>query len=218
MLSKSTPIEGTVISTDFQTRGRGQRHKYWQSEAGKNLLLSIILYPSNLTAGTQFFLSMMTANAITSCLQTLLPPERLRIKWPNDIYFDDKKLGGILIQNNLKKERIESSIIGIGLNVNQTLFDMNLPNPTSLAIESDNQHNIPDLKSKLFDALNHYYSCLNRKEFDKLKQVYESRLFKKGIVSEVHLNTGTVNGIILGVESDGRLLMNINGKIRKLTH
>ena len=94
MIAKSNPIEGTVISTDFQVAGRGQRSHIWQSAPKKNLLLSIILYPHFINADKQFYLSMITANSLISVLKTVLEPEKLSIKWPNDIYFDDKKLGG----------------------------------------------------------------------------------------------------------------------------
>jgi BirA family biotin operon repressor/biotin-[acetyl-CoA-carboxylase] ligase len=161
---------------------------------------------------------MFTANAVTSFLQTLLPPERLRIKWPNDLYFDDKKIGGILIHNNLKKERIDSTVIGIGLNIQQTCFDPRLPNPTSLTLETGKIYHLNPLKLSLYQSLNEFYHLLITKDFRSLKQFYESNLYHKGLETIIHVRSGKYSGIILGIEADGRLRMNIGEKIVKLTH
>lgn len=218
MLAKSNPIDGTVISADFQTRGKGQRDHNWQSEANKNLLLSIILYPPQLTAEDQFYISMMTTNAITSFLQTFLPPERLWIKWPNDLYVDDKKLGGILIQNNLKGINIESSVLGIGLNINQNQFDPKLPNPTSLSSETGLTYELDQMKPALLRKLDEAYRLLISREFQLIKKQYETRLYRKGRLSKINTSSGIVEGTILGIETDGRLLVNIDGKLKKITH
>jgi BirA family biotin operon repressor/biotin-[acetyl-CoA-carboxylase] ligase len=218
LLSKSNPIEGTVISTDFQTHGKGQRNHIWQSEAQKNLLLSIILYPRHLGADKQFYLSMMTACALTSFLETFLPAERLKIKWPNDLYIEDRKIGGILIQNNLKGALIHSTVLGIGLNINQKTFDSSLPNPTSLSLETAQEYKLADLKPVIYQKLESMYDLLNKGNFEAIKTTYESSLYQRGLKSRVKYREGEVKAVILGVEPDGKLIVNVQGRIEKLIH
>ena len=134
LISKSTPAEGTTISADFQTHGRGQYGREWLSKSTKNLLTSIILYPDFLPANEQFFLSKAIALAVRNCINSFLPSSDIRIKWPNDIYCNDKKIGGILIQNLLTGNKINASIVGIGINVNQEIFPPGII-ATSIALE-----------------------------------------------------------------------------------
>ena len=218
LIAKSNPINGTVISSDFQTHGKGQRDKNWQSIKKMNLLLSVILFPVYLTAGKQFYLSMMTSTALISFFETFFNRERLSIKWPNDIYIDDKKICGILIQNNIKGQTIDSTVIGIGINVNQKSFHPSLPNPTSLSSETDLDYDLEDLKSILFNHLNKQLFLLNHDSLSTLKENYESRLYKKGRISRISFKDGTIEGTILGVEPDGRLLVNAGGALKRLVH
>ena len=183
-----------------------------------NLLLSIILFPAKLPAGYQFFLSMMTANAVYSLLGTILPIKKLRIKWPNDLYFGDKKIGGILIQNNLKGKMVESSIIGIGLNINQCEFDSSLPNPTSVFLESGKTYDLKALKDKLLLCLNTQVRELYAGNYGDIQSAYESRMYNRGVKSTFSCQGTTYNGIILGVKKDGRLVADVDGRILTLMH
>jgi BirA family biotin operon repressor/biotin-[acetyl-CoA-carboxylase] ligase len=153
-LIKKGPVEeGTVILADFQTKGKGQKDGYWESEKGKNLTFSIILYPNFLDIQKQFYLSMSISIGIVEFLSHL--SVKSKIKWPNDICINNKKVAGILIENSIKRNIISSSIIGIGINVNQTEFKSSAPNPTSLYLELN----------KTFDIKNTYHlliSYLNR--------------------------------------------------------
>jgi len=130
LLSKNKPSEGTVIFAHYQTNGKGQFGKTWKSEKGKNLTFSIILYPNFLEAKRAYSLNQAVSLGLKDCIESQKIP--VSIKWPNDIYYHDKKLGGLLIENGLVGENINYSIIGIGLNVNQTTFSQEIPNPTSL--------------------------------------------------------------------------------------
>ena len=121
-----------TIRTDYQTAGRGQAGNSWESEAGKNLLFSALLRYEGIHAASQWRLSMLVAVALWDTLAKYLPYEQLTIKWPNDIYFGDKKLVGILIENSLSGQYIGHSIVGIGVNVNQTKWLSNAPNPISM--------------------------------------------------------------------------------------
>ncbi len=121
-----------TIRTEFQTAGRGQAGNSWESEEGKNLLFSALLRYDGLLAIKQWRLSMLVAVALWETLAKHLPNEKLTIKWPNDIYWGDKKLVGILIENSLSGQYIGYSIVGIGVNVNQTDWHSNAPNPISM--------------------------------------------------------------------------------------
>ena len=120
----------TVVSADFQTKGRGQVGNVWHSDKGQNLLFSILLMPENLKATDAFVLSQAMALSIKKTLDEHL--DDISVKWPNDIYWKDKKIGGILIENELEGKYIVQTIIGIGLNINQDVFHSDAPNPVSL--------------------------------------------------------------------------------------
>jgi BirA family biotin operon repressor/biotin-[acetyl-CoA-carboxylase] ligase len=124
------PEEGSMVITEFQSAGRGQMGNGWASEAGKNLLLSLLIYPDNLLANEQFIISRMASLAVKNCLNQFV--DDIRIKWPNDIYWKDKKIAGMLIENDVQGRYIQNSVIGIGININQPSFPEDLPNPVSL--------------------------------------------------------------------------------------
>lgn len=132
LLRDALPAEGTIILAGFQKKGRGHDGNTWESEAGKNLLMSIILYPDFLEVAKQFYLSMAVALGIVDALEELLPDESFLLKWPNDIYFGNRKLGGILINTEIIGEQFRYVIAGTGINVNQVQFSPEIPNPVSL--------------------------------------------------------------------------------------
>ena len=119
-----------VLRTGFQSAGKGQQGNSWESEAGKNLLFSMLLKPNNIAVDKQFIVSQMISLAIKKVLDQFA--EGFSIKWPNDIYWNDKKIAGILIENTLQANKIKWMIVGVGLNVNQQNFVSNAPNPISL--------------------------------------------------------------------------------------
>ena len=145
----------SVIAAYEQTAGRGQRENIWLSEPGKNLTASIVLKHdgtilSRVSADNQFIISEMISKAVVGLLADY--GVVARIKWPNDIYVGDKKICGILIEHTLRGSSIINSIIGVGLNVNQTEFDESLPNPTSLAAESNLENfDLNELLVRLID-------------------------------------------------------------------
>ena len=130
LCKESKAKEFYTVMAESQTNGKGQRGNSWESEAGKNLTFSIVLYPTALEANKQFCLSMLAALACHEALDNYT--DGFSIKWPNDIYWKDKKIGGILIENELEGKYIVQTIIGIGLNINQDVFRSNAPNPVSL--------------------------------------------------------------------------------------
>ena len=148
LLEEGVDIVDNIVVADFQSSGKGQGKNVWQSENGKNLLFSIALDMSCLRAENQFVLTQMVSIAMINVLKKYLPEENLFIKWPNDIYFKNKKIAGILIKNEIKGMMMGTSIIGIGLNVNQESFDENLPNPISMKMITGKDY---DLESILND-------------------------------------------------------------------
>lgn len=123
---------GTALAAHEQTAGRGQRGNHWESEPEKNLTFSVLLRPNILAAARQFEISQIVSIAITKVLRRCLETEEVKIKWPNDIYYKDKKICGILIENTITGAHIDRSIVGIGINVNQEKFLSDAPNPISL--------------------------------------------------------------------------------------
>jgi len=131
MLTEGAYAEKFLLYTDFQTAGKGQMGNSWESERAKNLLFSFVLYPLHIAVNEQFIISQIISLAIVKTLEKY--DIGFSIKWPNDIYWNDKKIGGILIENSIQGKMLKTSIIGIGLNINQMVFLSKAPNPISLA-------------------------------------------------------------------------------------
>jgi len=141
------------ISTDYQTAGRGQTGNSWNSAKKRNLLVSYVLQPDFLAATQQFALTQITSLALLSLLTKHLPDSTIRIKWPNDIYVSDNKIAGILIENRIMQNSIVSSVLGIGLNVNQVRFPKWIPNPTSIRKETRKKHNRETILNELSEEI-----------------------------------------------------------------
>ena len=199
------PIEGTIINTDNQYAGRGQMAKSWESAPGKNLTISILLYPTFLLAKDQFLLSQIVAISIAETLQAFIP-NGVKIKWPNDLYINDKKITGILIQNALKGANIQSSIIGIGLNVNQEVFQSDAPNPTSLFLEVGREVSRQKVLIKLCQKLEQWYLQLKSGKIASIQKAYLDLLYRK---EETHIfrrqDKSAFQGRILGITDTGQL-------------
>ena len=130
LVREERPEEGSLVIADYQTEGRGQMGNSWYSGRGDNLLFSLLIYPRQLPANESFILSRVTSLALKNLLDYFT--DDIRIKWPNDIYWKDKKIAGILIENDIQGKEIDNTVIGIGLNVNQQIFPVDLANPVSL--------------------------------------------------------------------------------------
>ncbi len=143
LLKESGLPEGAVISAGFQSAGRGQKENKWESEEGKNLLISVILFPINIEPDLQFIISMTISLGICDFLKRHIPASS--IKWPNDIYVNNDKIAGVLIENSIMGSSIEYSIAGIGLNINQEKFTGDAPNPVSLKNITGIDYDIPTM-------------------------------------------------------------------------
>ena len=176
--------ELSAVYTGFQTKGRGQQTHIWESEKGKNVLMSIVLYPP-LHPSRQFLITEWISLAIYDFLTHDLQLESVFIKWPNDIYVKHKKIAGILIENTLESTQITHSIVGIGLNVNQLHFPDSIPNPTSLSLET---HKTYSIKKTIEKIIAHIQLWMNKDE-TMIHQRYLSHIYTKHIFRNYYIPT-----------------------------
>lgn len=214
LLLKQKVKEGTIISTDFQTGGRGQRGNGWLSEKGKNLLFSIVLYPDTVKANEQFVISQTVSLAVADFLRKYT--DGITIKWPNDIYWQDKKVCGILIENTLEGDEIKESVCGIGINLNQESFDSSLPNPVSLKQITGEYYEQSIMLEEVRELLFSYYEQLRRGEMQIIAENYRDSLFRKTGYHLFNDNTNDFIARIKDVASDGTLVLQTeNGNERR---
>ena len=199
---KNTAVfrEGLVVTADFQTGGKGQRGKEWESNRNENLLLSVVVEP-NISAENQFDINFLSSLAVMDCLNDFHIDSH--IKWPNDILVNKFKIAGILIQNLISKNIITHTVIGIGLNINQVKFSNFFPKATSIQNELGVTINISEVKNSLLNALQH--RLVKYRLSCDLKDDYLSNLFKKDKVSSFETNNQKFTGIIRGVTKNGML-------------
>ena len=214
LLSKSKPPEGTVVSTFNQTAGRGQVGSKWESQTGLNISLSIILYPDFLLAQNQFVLSQIISLAIADLVESHFP--KTKIKWPNDIYVGDKKIAGILIQNTLSGSHLRASVVGIGLNVNQTDFSENASNATSFKSLSGKDHELDEIIAQLCQCVEKRYLNLKAGKTVPLQSEYLRRLYRFDEISAFKKPEGNVfQGKICGISPTGKLRIDQKGKVEE---
>lgn len=199
------PEENILIITREQTAGKGQRGNSWEAEPGKNLTFSILYHPENLPANEQFLLSSALSLGICDFLKDYLAPEKVKIKWPNDIYVDDRKICGILIENSLSGKNIQWSILGVGLNINQKTFLSDAPNPVSLANLTGKEFDLDRMTVRLAEILEHRFSLLEnpitRKE---IMPEYLHNLWRFQSIARYRLPDGEeFTGRITDVAEDG---------------
>lgn len=211
LLATQKPVEGTVIFAHQQHSGRGQMGNSWKTEPGKNLTASFIFYPNFLAAEEQFYLNMAISLAVKDFCESLQPDE-IKIKWPNDIYWRNRKLGGILIENTISGANISSSVIGIGINVNQDVFDPELPNPVSLLQIANLPFKIESLLDGLSVFIEKYYLQLRQRHFNFLDKGYTVALYRYQQTHEFKKGNQLLRGEINGVAKDGKLILHSNGK------
>jgi BirA family transcriptional regulator, biotin operon repressor / biotin---[acetyl-CoA-carboxylase] ligase len=203
-LDRMALSDGTVVITDHQYQGRGQHGHVWHSEPHKNLTFSVILYPSFLATQQSFALNVITTLALQHVLESYIP-SGLRIKWPNDLYYQDKKLGGVLIENVVQQYRIKTSIIGIGLNVNQACFT--LPTATSLSLVCRRPFSLQQLLTQLSERLEINYLQLQTQATDLLQVAYLKNMYWKDEIHVFQDANHTFQGKIRGIDAVGKLMI-----------
>ena len=201
---------GALIFTEFQTQGRGQQQKTWESASGDNLTFSLVLFP-NLAIKHFFRLNILVSLAVAEAMDNWVKDE-IKIKWPNDIFYQDHKLGGILIQNNLQGTRVKSSVVGIGINVNQIHF--NYPRAISLTNIRNQIINREELLNEILIRLESTWEELLTRDLTKLEREYSARLYGKGLRKTFEDNNGLFQGVITGVDEQGRLIIKTKNEPR----
>ena len=208
-ISEKNDISDTVVVAAHQTAGRGMAKNRWESEKGKNLLFSIALNVNYLEAENQFKISQAVSVAIVETLSQFIDNQRLFIKWPNDIYFGDKKLAGMLIQNTIEGRMMGTSIIGIGLNVNQIEFSSDIPNPVSLKQITGSDFELDTLLNLLITNIK---TCVESLRFSsnqiEINEKYISKSYRFGIWADYFYQNQVKSLVIIGFDKYGRLLLN----------
>ena len=182
---REKPDEGTSVFTSYQTAGRGLCGNFWESEKGKNVLFSAIFYPNVLPVSEQFYLSEITSVSVLQALREETEPfdkkaaSEFSIKWPNDIYWRDKKMGGILIENTIVNNQIAQTIIGAGVNINQEEFKSSAPNPVSLKQIIGAESDVESVFIRIIKNLHHNYIRILKNEFTSVHSIYMDNLFRK---------------------------------------
>lgn len=213
LLSRENPPEGTVILTRYQSEGRGQMGTRWESEPGANLMLSVILKPLFLPVVDQFELNKAISLAVHRLVSTYFPT-RAAIKWPNDIYIGHRKVSGILIQNGVQGKKLQWTVAGIGLNINQKDFGKHLHKATSFTLENATHHDLTVLRDQLFSHLDHFYRLLRDRQ-TVVNQQYLQALYRLGVPTNFTTVYGDqFTGSIETVDLQGRLVVrDLNQKL-----
>lgn len=199
--------EFTVVWARRQTAGIGQRGNCWTSEEDANLTFSLILKPSFLNASEAFRITQVVAIGISDMLQSLLPSDDIRIKWPNDIWVGGRKICGTLIASKIQGTHLASAICGIGLNVNQTVFPDWVPNPTSLHLVRGKRYVLRPLLDTLLQCIRHRYRQLHDEGWVSLEQTYLEQLLHYRQPAHYRYQDHIIEATIEGVDAFGQLLL-----------
>jgi BirA family transcriptional regulator, biotin operon repressor / biotin---[acetyl-CoA-carboxylase] ligase len=202
MLQNNDITEGLLVYTDFQTKGRGQRGNTWMGNAGENIMASIILKPAFLNAQNQFNLNIAFSVSLYQTFEPLIG-NAFKIKWPNDLYYNEQKIGGVLIENTISGQNLSYSIIGFGINVNQINFE-NL-NATSLKNIRGKDFHIDILYETILENFEKCYDDLKNGQIEKLKEIYLSILFGMKETRSFKKGNETFQGKIIGISENGKL-------------
>ncbi len=214
LLQTSDADEGTVVTTGFQTAGKGQGDNQWESERGKNLLVTVILKPVFIPAGAQFILNKAVTLALCDLLVALgIEPS---VKWPNDIYTGGKKIAGILISHRVSGSKLEHTIVGIGLNLNQEHFPPELANAVSVKTLTRVSQDPERMLDQLNRRLDYRYDLLRLGKSSRIEKDYLRLLQGLGRWLNYLDADGTVEGKILGVDEFGRLIMKLRNGTKKI--
>ncbi|MCS7004051.1 MAG: biotin--[acetyl-CoA-carboxylase] ligase [Cytophagales bacterium] len=206
---------GTLLITENQTAGRGQHHNRWFSEPYQNLTFSFLWIPKNFAAHQAFQLNMATSLGLYNFLSALLPQKKIHIKWSNDILLEGSKICGILIENKIRNHKILYSVVGIGLNVNQTQFPIH--SATSLKLATQQTYDLPTLLENICFHIEKQYQNLGN--FSYLKSCYTRALYRYQElswyenISHKSLPVGKFQGTILGINDHGKLAIALENKL-----
>ena len=215
LMVKNELEDCTVVSTNFQYAGKGQMGSEWYSEKSKNLICSILKQNFSIKLKDQFLISIVVSLSILKSLQKFNIPN-LTIKWPNDIMSVNKKICGVLIENIIKNNLIQSSVIGIGLNINQKYFE-NLPSASSMKNITGTHYDINEILTQILIELKNYFSLINELETDKILELYTSKMYRINKPSTFKLISSNeiFSGFIKGINRFGEIIIELEDNIIK---
>ena len=207
-------MEGGVVVTPCQIKGRGQRGNSWESNPGENLTFSVLLQPHFLDINKQIYLNYITALAVTDYLDKVLSDEASLVKWPNDVFVKGRKISGILIENTLKKNKMDRSVLGIGLNIHQKEFITS--KAISLSMLTGKEYDLENSLEQLLMGLERRYLQLRNGNEERIKEEYIKKMYWKDEEHLFKMDDHYKNkGIIRGVDDRGWLEVEIEGKLRQ---
>ena len=219
LLASGEVQEGTIIYSHEQTSGRGQGDNSWESSPGQNATFSLVLFPKFLHPENVFLLNKTISLGVLDFLSRVVSDHKLSVKWPNDIYIDNLKIGGILIQNTICGNRFDSCIAGIGINLNQGYFSPDLPNPVSLKQISGKEFPVADAIHKIVACIDDRYLQLRQGLIQVLGDEYQERLLGFNDWRGYFVNKTVIKGKVTGVDESGRLVLEmLDGSVRYFNH
>ena len=199
--------EGSLVIADFQTAGKGQVGNSWESEAGKNLMFSLLLYPDFLPANRQFLISQIASLSVKETLEDYT--DSVTVKWPSDIYWKDRKICGMLIENDLSGQHLYCSIIGIGLNINQEFFRSDAPNPVSLIQITGKTYDREVVLSRFLRIFFRYYFLLLQEREEEIRAAYMAALYRGDGYYPYADGNGRFEARIHAIEPTGHLILQL---------
>jgi len=207
-----------VAVASFQTAGRGQKGNTWESEAGKNLLFSILAHPKGIKVREQFYISEAIALAVSDAVMAVIGPQfasGVSVKWSNDVYWKDYKMAGILIENTLQGDSILDTVAGVGLDVNQEKFLSDAPNPISLKNITGREFDLEALLKDIVDRFIGYMELETSHERSEVDKLYQGRLYRREGYHKFRDEQGEFEACIENICPDGRLMLQTrNGEHR----
>ena len=207
LIAENEAEHGTVVLAYCQKKGKGHAGNHWESEAKKNLLMSLVLFPEFLPTEKQFYLSKIVSLALIDFLDEEIPNENVTIKWPNDIYVNDKKLAGILIENSVSGHYMHSSVVGVGLNLNQVKFSSSLPNPVSLKEITGSNYSIIKSAMRFKEKFYEWHNHLEHQQITAIDINYFNRLYRKNKWCRFRKSGNIFEGRINGIGEYGQLIL-----------
>jgi len=200
-------VNGVVIQAEHQLKGRGRKDSVWESNPKENLLMSIIITPQSIHPSRQFLINELVSVTLRDFLQTCISHTPVKIKWSNDIYVENKKIAGILIEHIITGTSITHSIIGIGVNVNQTDFHPSLSSPASLKNETGRHYDVKKLCVDYSCAFLHAFETLNAEKESLLAETYVKHLFQLHEQHDYLIDGQKTTATIIGIDACGCLLL-----------
>lgn len=195
----------TVVTAEFQSAGKGQGENVWESNPGENLLFSVLIHPQDLDAKRQFLLSQAMALAVRDALRVYIGD--IEVKWPNDIYWHNHKLGGILIECNLSGSKVRDCIVGVGIDVNQEHFENLTKNPISIYQITHRHIDRQDLLHSIIEDLDHYIHMIEDHRYDEVNRDYQNSLYRRYGYHLYKDGNGEFMARFVTVEPSGRIVL-----------